>query len=387
MVYRIFAAPRTNNGVQAYYHQEVSSKCEKAFMSTDAFRVLLRSIGGGSRAGRIVNEDGVQLYGWRVMEKDGTLSAIITDVVESSHKSRRTAVTFDVDYEYAIHRDRFIRDMRNHRDYNLLGFFHSHPHDLRTFSSTDIDTMAEYTRSDMEVMLSGLVTLEDGRLRLTMYAVTQSGRVMDIWHLPLVISDGEVERRMPRCTPKSFEQVWCEASGASRAPDFSAIRIRAEAPAEKRSACPADVPKEAASDKPETELNGMVRANPAKPAPEIAPEDLRDSTGPFSGGCDPIASGEEQEGKRGFLRGIMRNGELHMQSAPAAGIPRAQPEPGCAGPVDPPVTLMYQVSVSYVAGGLKKRESWESVAFPDDPGPVPVAEPPARGMEGGGEEA
>lgn len=244
--------------VHAYYHCEETPKCEKAFMTTDAFRVLLRSIGSGSRKGRIANEDGVQLYGWRVIEKDGSLSAIITDVVESSHKSQRTSVTFDVDYEYAIHRDRYLRDLRNQKNFNLLGYIHSHPGHMTYFSQTDVDTMAEYTRSDMEVMLSGLVTLNDGMFELTMYAVTQKGNTMDIWHLPLMVSDKEVARRMPASMPKSFEQVWCEASGANTPPDFSLVEIETDSEPmpqepEKPQAAP-DTPEQTAQTEPDMPL-------------------------------------------------------------------------------------------------------------------------------------
>lgn len=233
-------------GVRASYHSGTTPKCEKAYMTGDAFRVLLRSVAGGSRRGRIASEDGVQLYGWRVIERDGSLSAIVTDIVESSPQSRRSSVTFDVDYAYAIHRDRYLRDLRNQRDFNLLGYIHSHPGHMTVFSPTDVDTMAEYTRSDMEVMLSGLVTLSDGRLELTMYAVTQQGCEMDIWHLPLKVSDREVARRMPVCAPKPFGQVWCEASGAQTPPDFSLVEIETDgraAPEERQAPAPrADEP-------------------------------------------------------------------------------------------------------------------------------------------------
>ena len=211
--------------VHAIYTHTTTPKCEKAFMSSSAFRVLLRSIAGGCQGGRLTNEDGVQLYGWRIREQDGSLSAIITDVVESSPHSRRTSVTFDVDHEYAVHRDRYLRDLRCQKNFNMLGYIHSHPDHMTHFSQTDMNTMAEYTRSDMEVMLSGLVTLYRGDLELTMYVVTQVENQMFIWNLPLVISDEEINRRLPVCTPKPFEQIWREASGTDFIPHFRMLDI------------------------------------------------------------------------------------------------------------------------------------------------------------------
>lgn len=215
--YPAYQAPR----IQASYTNTVSELCEKAYMSMDAFRILLRSVGSGFQRGRFVNEDGMQIYGWRIREKDGSCSAIITDVVESSPKSRRTNATFDVDYDYAIHRDRFLRDANNHRDYNMLGYIHSHPGHMTYFSQTDIETMSEYTRTQMPVMLSGLVTLSKGDLELTMYAVTQEGNHMRVWNLPLIISDEEVNRRRPKSNGgKPLDQIWCEVTGSSSAPRF-----------------------------------------------------------------------------------------------------------------------------------------------------------------------
>ena len=408
MEFGYFSAPKAiwrtgRENTYAVYHKETTAKCERAFISSDAFRILLRSIGGGSRAGRIENEDGVQLYGWRVREKDGSLSAIITDVVESSPKSRRTSITFDVDYDYAIHRDRFIRDRRNHRHFNLLGYIHSHPDNLTVFSRTDIETMAAYTRSDMEVMLSGLVTLHRGRFNLTMYAVTQRDELnMDIWHLPLTISDAEVERRMPECKPKSFGQVWCEASGATVAPSFAALDLAPElcdrlppeavrtdaqddtqlglrafwdnlmkvpAPPERPKTSPSAENPDELSDAPEP--GGPIPDAPADAPQEDVPWLAPDYHEVVYKTCHPIDVKEANEGEHGFLYGVIRNGKLHMQMIPIpeAGIPEMWFQ-------DSPIRSMYFMSLRFMSGGFRKEgRSW--VKDPLDPvdvefGKVPI---------------
>ena len=286
-----FQQPRT----QAVYTHTVSPKCQKAFMSEDAFRVLLRSVAGGCWGGQLINEDGVQLYGWRIREKDGSLSAIITDVVESSPKSHRTAVSFDVDHEYAIHRDRYLRDRRWQANYNLLGYIHSHPDHMTHFSQTDVDTMAEYTRSDMEVMLSGLVTLYRGDLELTMYAATQTGDRMQIWELPLQISDEEVNRRLPVCAAKPYEQIWREASGTEKVPRLRMLDAKAVFP------------------QPGIGESGTAgkAAGEKRSLPVCA-----------------IATDGICEGAEGVLCGRMQNGTLHLY---------LQPAPLQAEPAPPPV--------------------------------------------------
>ena len=286
-----FQQPRT----QAHYTQTTTPQCEKAFMSSNAFRVLLRSVAGGCKGGRLINEDGVQLYGWRIREQDGSLSAIITDVVESSPNSRRTAVTFDVDHEYAIHRDRYLRDMRCQKNFNLLGYIHSHPDHMTCFSQTDVDTMAEYTRSEMEVMLSGLVTLHKGDLELTMYAVTQAGNQMSIWNLPLMISDEDVNRRQPACSAKSFEQIWREASGADYIPRFRMLNVG------DTFLCTGD----------KASGNDREAADEKKACREAAPS---------------VDTGAIAEGVEGLLCGRMHNGTLHLCLKPAVMEQEPQPE-------------------------------------------------------------
>lgn len=297
-----FHQPRAH----ALYTHTTAPQCQKAYMSSSAFRVLLRSIAGGCQGGHLVNEDGVQLYGWRIRERDGSLSAIITDVVESSPHSRRTSVTFDVDHEYAIHRDRYLRDMRWQKNFNLLGYIHSHPDRMTHFSQTDVDTMAEYTRSDMEVMLSGLVTLYRGDLELTMYAVTQIGNQMNIWDLPVLISDEEVNRRLPACSAKPFEQIWREASGTDYTPRFRMLDVND------------------AFLYPDKEAPGSVREEEEekKPCCKAAP---------------PVDTSAIAEGAEGVLCGRMHNGTLQLYLQPAVMAPEPQQEAAAPEPVDPPV--------------------------------------------------
>lgn len=327
--YSACTKPQTN----AIYMHTVTPKCEKAYMSTGAFRVLLRSVGCGFRNGRFVNEDGMQLYGWRVREKDGSLSAIITDVVESSPASRRTSVTFDVDHNYAIHRDRYLRDVNHHKNFNMLGYIHSHPNHMTYFSQTDVDTMAEYTRSDMEVMLSGLVTFFRGELELTMYAVTQNGNQLNIWHLPLTISDEEVNRRKPACRDKSFEQIWCEATGASAAPRFRML----EAPEDRRE-------------------RSAAAAERHEPAPAVRlPVDLSAIT----------------EGAEGMLCGRMEAGTLHLFLAPvaAAASPSTETAESSPQPADePPAAPAPEPEPVPAAESMdfpRPDPMFESMTFPD----------------------
>lgn len=291
----------------AIYTRTTAPECRKAFMSTNAFRVLLRSIGGGCQGGQLTHEDGVQLYGWRIRERDGSLSAIITDVVESSPNSRRTSVTFDVDHDYALHRDHYLRDLRWQKNFNLLGYIHSHPDRMTHFSQTDVDTMADYTRSDMEVMLSGLVTLYRGNLELTMYAVTQIGNQMNIWDLPLLISDEEVNRRMPACQPKPFEQIWCEAAGTSSIPRFRMLEPSDPFRMPEQNATPA----------------AHQEADEKKPAVKTAPA---------------IDTSAIAEGAEGLLCGRMHNGmlQLYLQPAVMEQEPQQASAPPCEAPAAPP---------------------------------------------------
>lgn len=203
--------------VQGVYTHTQTRECSRSFMTSDAFRVLLRSVASGCKGGSFQQEDAVELYGFRVREKDGTIAAVITDVVESSPSAKRSGCTFDVDNDYSLHRDQYIRDRHTNSNFSLLGYIHSHPGRLITFSQQDVDTMAMYA-PEVNVFVSGLVTLSSGNLECTMYACTwENGRLL-IWNLPFLVSDEEAYKRLPREQKKGYDAIWKEATGSGRVP-------------------------------------------------------------------------------------------------------------------------------------------------------------------------
>ncbi len=217
---------RQTQYVTGEYINATAPGCSKCFFTDDAFSVLLRSMASGCKGGSFRTEDCVALYGFLTREPDGSIVALVTDVVESSPHSPRSSASFDVDHDYAMHRDAYVRDRHSNKNHNLLGYIHSHPGRMHTFSYTDLETFDMYAK-DMNVFIAGIITLSGGVLELHNYAVTRSQRGdgrLRIWKLPTQVSNEAVQARLPRNDrPKSFRQIWCEAAKTSFVPRFAML--------------------------------------------------------------------------------------------------------------------------------------------------------------------
>lgn len=297
---------RQTQYVTGEYITATAPGCSKCFFTDDAFSVLLRSMASGCKGGSFRTEDCVALYGFLTREPDGAIVALVTDVVESSPHSPRSSASFDVDHDYAMHRDAYVRDRHSNKNHNLLGYVHSHPGRMRTFSQTDLETFDMYAK-DMNVFIAGIITLSCGVLELHNYAVTRVQRGdsrLRIWQLPTQVSTEAVAARLPRNDrPKSFRQIWCEAAKTSIVPRFAMLE-------EQSSPSPA----------------ALQPQKPTQPEAKTAP--VRKYT------LDLTAI---PEGVTGVLQGKVENGVLTLSLVPAQTEPeednvpvpfrRDQPQP------------------------------------------------------------
>lgn len=228
MFYNVMPSGYGRQYVQSTYTRTQTRECSRMFMTSDAFRVMLRSMATGCKGGDFRQEDAVELYGFRTKEKDGTIAAVVTDVVESSPAAKRSGCTFDVDNNYSLHRDKYIRDRHTNPNFTLVGYIHSHPGHMTHFSQQDIETMAMYA-PEMKVFLSGLVTLYNGNLECTMYVCTwENGRLL-IWDVPLLVSDEEAQKRLPHEKKKDYSAIWQEATGSGRVPRLCMLETSMDA--------------------------------------------------------------------------------------------------------------------------------------------------------------
>ena len=305
--------------LEGVYLNSPSPECSFAYMTGDCYRVMVHTMATGCRDGLFHNEDAVTLYGYRVKDTNGDKGVIITTVVESSPASRRSSVTFDEDYAYAIHRDSYLRDVHVNPNYGVLGSCHMHPPKAHRFSGTDLNNFAMYLK-DQKLYLAGLFHLEEGELRLKMRVCTTDRkhphRIL-LWDLPTAVSDSEVSRLTPPEGKKSFEQIWKDVTGSSTAPRFVFL---GEKPSRDHTSAP---------DHPSDRMGGPI-SQPAQMSQQTLPSAVRLDLSALQEGAEGLLCGRMSHG---VLCLMLRKPEDTSASVPDQAMDEVPKEEPASGPL------------------------------------------------------
>lgn len=356
---------RSRQSLEGVYINTPCPECAFAFLTQGGFRVMVHTMAIGCQNGRFRNEDAVTLYGYRVVDPDGQKGVIITNVIESSPQSQRSAVTFEEDYAYAIHRDGFLRDVHANGHYGVLGSCHMHPPMAHRFSATDLGNFSMYLENQ-KLYLAGLFHLEENELRLTMRVCARDPKNpcrLLLWDLPTAVSDDDVFSRLPPEGKKTNEQIWKEVAGCHTAPRFV---IMNEAPRVGQTTVQSSAHGEPApqqNEAPETgpkEQEGHSEAAAPGPAPETPCSGPVSITMPEGTPCDSISIDicGLQEGAEGALHCILKDGVLRLFYQPVHAKEGEEPMPDAMAD-EPPAPFQME------AAAAAEKEASETLPHAD----------------------